>query len=122
MKEFKSFASLSVNDINKAREFYSGILNLDSVSEPVETVLMYETGGDTRFMVYQKDDHQPAGHTVLNFEVGDIEAVVDKLIEKGVKLEHVEDANEKGIAERGPIRAAWSKDPAGNWIGFFQGV
>jgi catechol 2,3-dioxygenase-like lactoylglutathione lyase family enzyme len=122
MKKFKSFSSLSVNDIDKAREFYVGILDLDSVSEPVDTVLMFDTGGDTRFMVYQKDDHQPAIHTVLNFEVDDIEAVVANLTDKGVKLEHVEDANEKGIADQGPIRAAWFKDPAGNWLGVFQGV
>ena len=84
------------------------------------SVLMFETGGDTRFLVYQKDDHEPAGYTVLNFDVPDIENTVDMLAGKGVAIEQLEGTNEKGIAEMGSVRAAWLKDPAGNWLGLFQ--
>jgi hypothetical protein len=30
------------------------------------------------------------------------------------------ETNEKGIAEMGPVKGAWTRDPEGNWIGFFQ--
>jgi hypothetical protein len=83
---------------------------------------MFETGGDTRFMVYQKDDHEPSGYTVLNFDVDDIESTLESLARKDVNFEPVEGTNDKGIAEMDDVRAAWLKDPAGNWLGLFQNL
>ena len=71
-------------------------------------------------MVYQKDNHQAATYTVLNFPVEDIDAAVYELTGKGVVFERYEgfSQDEKGIArsdspEHGPD-IAWFKDPAGN--------
>ena len=36
--------------------------------------------------MYGKDKHVPAQHTVLNFEVPDIDAAVDELTGKGVQM------------------------------------
>ena len=70
--------------------------------------------------VYQKDDHQPATFTILNFEVADIDAAVDEMTGRGVKFDHYPGApqDEKGIArgieaKMGPD-IAWFRDPAGN--------
>jgi catechol 2,3-dioxygenase-like lactoylglutathione lyase family enzyme len=120
MKNFKSFTSFSIDDLERANSFYTEKLGLDIRVHDVHNMIMSSTGGDTRFMAYLKEDHKPADYTVLNFEVNDIESVVDVLTKRGVVFETVEGTNEKGIAEKGPTKAAWLKDPAGNWIGIFQ--
>jgi len=120
MKNYNTFTSFSVSDMEKAKGFYTETLEMDEISMLDQGVIMVNTGGDTRFMIYQKENHTPADFTVLNFEVDNLEKVVDHLKNKGVTFEKVEEANEKGIAEMGPVMAAWTRDPAGNWIGFMQ--
>jgi predicted enzyme related to lactoylglutathione lyase len=120
MKETKTFTSFSVNDIEQAKDFYKGKLDLDPQEGMPGSVLMYKTGGDTSFMVYLKEDHAPASYTVLNFNVDNIETAVESLSGKGITFEPVEGTNEKGIAEMEGVKAAWLKDPAGNWLGLFQ--
>ena len=122
MNEFKTFTSFSVDNAAAAKEFYTEKLNLDSPQEPAGSAMIFSTGGDTSFMIYEKEDHAPAGYTVLNFNVEDVESVVDRLAANGVSFEMLEGVNEKGIREMGPSRAAWFRDPAGNWIGLFQGL
>jgi len=38
----------------------------------------------------------------------------------GVSFEKLDNTDENGIAQMGPVRVAWTKDPAGNWIAFFE--
>jgi catechol 2,3-dioxygenase-like lactoylglutathione lyase family enzyme len=120
MKHFKTFTSFSVGDMEQARSFYGQKLGLDEISMENEGVFMVQTGGDTQFMVYHKEDHTPAEFTVLNFLVDDLDALLESLKKKGVLFEKMEGAGENGILEMGSARAAWTRDPAGNWIGFFQ--
>lgn len=122
MKEHKTFTSFSVDDIEKARDFYTEKLDLDPREIMPGSVLLFKTGGDTSFMVYHKEDHAPAAYTVLNFDVGDIESAVDNLTDKGVKIEPVEGTDVNGIAEMDGVKAAWMKDPAGNWLALFQSL
>jgi len=122
MKNFKTFTSFSVDDLEKAKEFYAGTLGLEVTVNEKYPVLMSRTGGDTRFMAYLKDDHKPAEHTVLNFDVEEIEPVIENLRKEGVVFEKVNGTNENGIAEMEHTKAAWFRDPAGNWIGIFQGT
>lgn len=118
LKDSTAFSGYSVNDIAKAREFYEGTLGLTASEDWMG--LKLTVSNDYNIFLYQKDDHIPATYTVLNFVVGDIDATVDGLSEKGVEFEHYPDMNqdEKGIARgkaanRGPD-IAWFKDPAGN--------
>lgn len=120
MKDFKTFTSFSVGDLDEAKAFYRDRLELDEISLEDQGVLMFHTGGETRFMVYKKEDHAPADFTVLNFAVDDLNSVLDQIKSKGVNMERLDRTDENGIAEMGPVRAAWTRDPAGNWIGFFQ--
>jgi predicted enzyme related to lactoylglutathione lyase len=115
MKEFKTFTSFSVGDLDEAKAFYRERLELDEISLEEQGVLMFHTGGETRFMVYKKEEHIPADFTVLNFAVEDLVSVVN-----GVSMEKLEHTNDEGIAEMGSGKAAWARDPAGNWIGFFE--
>jgi len=68
----------------------------------------------------QKDDHQPAAYTFLDFVVDDIDEAIDELTSRGINFERYEGMpqDEKGILRglsqnMGPD-IAWFKDPAGN--------
>jgi catechol 2,3-dioxygenase-like lactoylglutathione lyase family enzyme len=121
-KEAKSFASFSVNDLQKAKQFYGETLGLD-VSETPEGLELH-TGKNTVFL-YPKPNHTPASFTVLNFPVDDIDEAVDELGALGVTLEHYNlpdiKTDERGIC-RGPDgpQIAWFKDPAGNILSVLE--
>ncbi|MBT2449231.1 VOC family protein [Streptomyces sp. ISL-43] len=112
----KAFSGFSVDDLAKAKEFYGETLGL-RVSED-KGMLFLHLAGDTTVLVYPKDDHQPAGFTILNFPVDDIEEAVDQLTTRGVRFERYEgfEMNDKGIvSQEGDMPSiAWFKDPAGN--------
>src|ERR1044072_213074 len=113
----KAFSSFSVNDIQKAKDFYGNILGL-KVIENEMGVIGLEINGSNSIMIYPKPNHKPATFTVLNFPVDDIEKTVDELIAKGIVFEQYEGeikTNEKGIcmAPNGP-KIAWFKDADGN--------
>ena len=121
-KEAKSFSSFSVNDLQKAKEFYGQTLGLD-IKETPEGLELH-TDSNTVFL-YPKPNHTPASFTVLNFAVDDIEAAVADLNALGINLEHYNlpdiKTDERGIA-RGPHgpTIAWFKDPAGNILAILQ--
>jgi catechol 2,3-dioxygenase-like lactoylglutathione lyase family enzyme len=115
----QAFSGFSVDDLAKAKEFYSVTLGLTVEPDGVGARLHLPGGGSVFF--YPKPDHQPASFTVLNFEVDDIDAAVDDLASRGVQLERydgVPGVDEKGILRgralnRGPD-IAWFTDPARN--------
>ena len=116
LKDSKAFASYSVDDLKRAREFYANVLGL-SVSDSPEGLELKLDGADV--FLYPKPNHQPATFTVLNFRVGNVDAAVDELGKRGVKFEHYDlpgiKTDERGIARGGPgPTIAWFKDPAGN--------
>ena len=121
-KEAESFSSFSVNDLQRAKEFYGQTLGLD-IKETPEGLELH-TGSNTVFL-YPKPNHTPASFTVLNFAVDDIEAAVNELNSLGVALEHYNlpdiKTDERGIA-RGPHgpTIAWFKDPAGNILSVLE--
>jgi catechol 2,3-dioxygenase-like lactoylglutathione lyase family enzyme len=120
--KYKTYTSFSTNDLDAAREFYSHKLELEE-SAYMDGVLIYRTAGDTKFIVYIKENHEPATHTVLNFEVGNVEDVVDFLNKKGIVMEQYDEfkTNEKGISTMGDHQMAWFKDPAGNILSLTNG-
>ena len=120
-KTNKVFFSFSVDDLSKAKDFYSGTLGL-KVSESAEGLELHPAG-DAGVFIYPKPNHEPATFTVLNFLVDDIDAAVDELNEKGVSLEHYDGeikTDEKGIHRNGGPTIAWFKDPAGNILSVLQ--
>ena len=122
-KEAKSFSSFSVNDVKKAKDFYSQTLGLDCSETPEGLEL--HTSDNTVFL-YPKPNHTPASFTVLNFQVDDIEAAVDELTGLGVTFEHYDmpdiKTDRRGIARgpEGPAAIAWFKDPAGNILSVLE--
>ena len=118
-----AFSGFSVNDIPKAMEFYSGVLGLEVTEE--NGALRLSIGGGKTIFVYPKDDHVAATYTILNFPVDDIDKAVDELVQAGVKFEHYDMTDEKGVARAaasgGGPDIAWFKDPAGNFLSVLKG-
>jgi predicted enzyme related to lactoylglutathione lyase len=116
----KAFSGFSVDDIERAKEFYGGVLGLDVTEDNGMLDLDIPEGG--HILVYPKDNHVPATFTILNFPVDDIDEAADELADRGVSLVRYEgfDQDEKGImrGEGGPI--AWFEDPAGNVLSILE--
>lgn len=119
----KATSGFAVNDLDEAREFYEGTLGLGVevlVEEHGVTRLKLAEGKEV--LMYLSAEMTPASYTMLNFEVDDIDATVDGLIERGVSIERYDDFphDDKGIV-RGPGPAiAWFEDPSGNVIAVMQ--
>ena len=124
IKAQASFSGISTDDQKKAKEFYTKILGLEVIDEDMG--LQFKLPGGGRLFIYEKDNHEPATFTVLNFIVDDIDEAVGGLVKQGVKFEKYEGfhQDEKGIArgieaKMGPD-IAWFKDPAGNILSVLQ--
>jgi catechol 2,3-dioxygenase-like lactoylglutathione lyase family enzyme len=116
------FAGFAVTDMAKAKSFYADTLGVRVVDiDP--SLAMLNAGNGYAVLVYEKPNHTPAEHTILNFPVPDIEAAVDALRARGVKFEQYDSGpiatNDKGIAHPGPWQA-WFRDPAGNILSVIQ--
>ena len=121
-KDTKAFSGFSVNDLQKAKDFYGTTLGLD-VSEDHGLLELHIAGG-TNILIYPKDNHIPATFTILNFPVDNIEQVVDELAAHGVRFESYNETylvtDEKGISRGGGPKIAWFKDPAGNILSVLE--
>ena len=116
----KAFSGFAVDDLEQARQFYTGTLGIPT-SEEYGLVTLHLAGGrDT--LIYPKAEHTPATYTILNFPVDDIEKAVDELASRGVRFERYEGAeqDEKGISRGGGPYIAWFTDPAGNILAVLQ--
>jgi len=120
LRNSPAFSGYSTDDIDRARDFYSGTLGLDTADDMGALSLRFQNG--QRVFIYPKPNHEPATFTVLNFPVDDLDAAVDDLTAKGITFERYPEMehDEKGIVRTpdpnmGPD-IAWFKDPAGNII------
>ena len=114
-KDTRAFSSFSVDDLQKANEFYGQTLGLKVSLTPEGLDLRLAGGGQV--FIYPKPNHKAASFTVLNFLVSDIDQAVDQLNKLGVRFEHYEGdikTDEKGIHRNSGPTIAWFKDPAGN--------
>jgi predicted enzyme related to lactoylglutathione lyase len=125
-KALAAFSGFSVDDLAKAKHFYTQTLGLTLDDEEMGLQLQLPNGG--QLFIYQKDNHQAATFTVLNFVVDDIDKAIDELEKLGVSFERYDNMpgpqDEKGVlrgiaAHQGPD-IAWFKDPAGNILSVLQ--
>lgn len=119
-----AFSGFSVDDLDKARAFYEGVLGLKVEKE---MGLNIHLPGGASVFIYEKESHVPATFTVLNFIVDNIERAVEELTSTGIRFERYGGniaTDEKGIfrglsTNNGPD-IAWFKDPAGNFLSVLQ--
>jgi len=120
-KDTKAFSGFSVDDLDRAKEFYGETLGLNVSENPAGLEL--KLGGGTVFVYPKGEQHTPASFTILNFPVDDIEGAVDELTAAGVSFERYDglEQDERGIARGGGgPNIAWFKDPAGNIISVLE--
>jgi catechol 2,3-dioxygenase-like lactoylglutathione lyase family enzyme len=116
----KAFSGFAVDDLDKARDFYTETLGLKVSDE--NGMLTLHLAGDRPTLIYPKPDFTPATYTILNFPVDDIDKAVDELTARGVAFERYDsfEQDEKGIARGQGPDIAWFTDPAGNILSVLQ--
>jgi catechol 2,3-dioxygenase-like lactoylglutathione lyase family enzyme len=116
----KAYSGFAVDDMAKAREFYTATLGLRTSED--HGLMWLHLAGSRDTLVYAQPRATAANHTILNFEVEDIEETVDALAARGVRFERYDDLeqDERGIARGDGPDIAWFKDPAGNILSVLQ--
>jgi catechol 2,3-dioxygenase-like lactoylglutathione lyase family enzyme len=122
LRDSKAFSGFSVDDIQKAKEFYGRTLGL-GVSESNGLLELHLAGGTT-VLIYPKPNHAPATFTILNFPVDNVDEAVDELTKRGVRFEIYNEpdlkTDKKGVARGQGPTIAWFKDPAGNILSVLE--
>jgi catechol 2,3-dioxygenase-like lactoylglutathione lyase family enzyme len=115
-------ATIPVTDLTAAKEFYGDTLGL-SFRWETPVAVRYRCGPVSEISLFKRPPIQTE-HTLAHFEVDDIEATVSGLSASGVEfLDYTEGplTTTGHIAQLGPARAAWFRDPDGNTLGLRQG-
>jgi catechol 2,3-dioxygenase-like lactoylglutathione lyase family enzyme len=115
-----AYAKLPAQDVERARRFYDEKLGLRPFDEHDAYHLFYDVGG-ARFLVFQSNGAPSGNHDQLGFVVDDIRARVDELRDRGVVFEDYDNTVD-GVADLGPVRAAWFKDSEGNVLNLIEGL
>ena len=106
-----------------AKPFYAGALGLTIIAEDGFAVTFALAGGATMRLT-DLPDHRAQGHTVLGWDVADIDAAVAELRGKGVTFRIYEgfgqDKNGIWSPPGGGAKVAWFSDPDGNVLSLTQ--
>jgi catechol 2,3-dioxygenase-like lactoylglutathione lyase family enzyme len=106
--------TIAVRDKSEAIGFFGGVLGLTLVDEN-QPGATFECGGGTYLEIYPSAFAGTARSTVAGFHVSDLEATMRELRSSGIVFEDYESPKTvEGIAQLGPNRGAWFKDPDGN--------
>lgn len=115
-------ATIPVSDLDRARAFYGETLGLTILWENPASIRF--GCGDASELSTFKRPGTATQHTLAHFEVSDIEAAVRELEAKGVAfVDYTEGPLQTTghIAQLGPARGAWFRDPDGNFLGLREG-
>ena len=111
--------TVAVTDLDRSKRFYAEQLGLPMLEEQ-PFAIRFGAGHGSQLSVRRGQPN--VGQTVAHFEVDDIEAVVGELTSRGVTFEEYETPKTVNfIAQVGPARGAWFKDPDGNVFGVREG-
>ena len=110
--------TVPTTDLERARDFYEGVLGLDLVMDRGDSVV-YKCS-DTYLTVYQRPTASSGQHTVASFNVDNLDDVVDEMLDRGIVFDTFEvpgvelDWDDRGIVQMEDMRGGWFKDPDGN--------
>ena len=108
---------VGVSDLDMAERFYGGVLGL-SLDDVRPFALVADTGA-SQLRITAVGDVHAAPHTVLGWQVDDIEVTVDELVANGVQFSRYDglEQDDRGIwTAPGGARIAWFRDPDGNTL------
>ena len=108
-------------DFKRSKAFYQEVLGLDFVYQD-EFAVVFRAGGNM-IRISGSHDYTPAQHTILGWEVQNIETIAGKLKDGGVTFEKYSflQQNDLGIWDApGGAKVAWFKDPDGNVLSISQ--
>jgi catechol 2,3-dioxygenase-like lactoylglutathione lyase family enzyme len=111
--------TVAVMDLERAKAFYQDQVGLRLLDE---TPFACRFGAGHGTQVSIRKGQPNSGQTVGHFEVDDIEAAVAELTGRGVVFDEYETPRTVNfIAQVGPARGAWFRDPDGNVFGLREG-
>ena len=111
--------TVAVTDLDRAKQFFEVQVGLPILEE---TPFSIRFGGGKGSQVSVRRGQPNVGQTVGHFEVDDIESVVRDLTSRGLVFEEYETPKTMNfIAQIGPAKGAWFKDPDGNVFGVREG-
>jgi len=117
------FTVLPVADLDKSVKFYIDKLGLKKMGNMEGAGGMaLEAGNGTGVFLYERGPVK-SDFTQAGFKVDDLEKTMAELREKGVAFEEYDTPELKtvnGVANMGPNKSAWFKDPDGNIIALNQ--
>jgi catechol 2,3-dioxygenase-like lactoylglutathione lyase family enzyme len=109
-------------DADRARSFYVDVLGLTFVSEEPFAITVRSNNATIRIVPVTA--YNPSPHTILGWEVSDIQAMAKKFHTSGITFERYPylEQNADGIwaAPDGRAKVAWFKDPDGNVLSISQ--
>jgi catechol 2,3-dioxygenase-like lactoylglutathione lyase family enzyme len=114
-------ATVPVTDLDRAKAFYGDTLGLTYLWE-TPVAVRFRCGEASEISVFKRPP-VTTEHTLAHFEVDDIEATVKDLEAGGVEfIDYTEGplVTTGHIAQLGPSRGAWFRDPDGNTLGVRQ--
>lgn len=113
--------TIPVSDLDRTRTFYGETLGLELLWENAASI-RFRVGSTSEVLTFRRPG-LVTEHTLAHFEVTDIEATVRELEANGVEfVDYTEGPliTTNHIAQLGPARSAWFRDPDGNDLGLRQ--
>ena len=113
--ELVAFAGTT--DLDRAREFYSGVLGLQLEHEDA-FACVFRVGG-MQLRVTRVEEVTAPRYTVLGWRVPDIEAAIGELSLRGERFERFDGMQQDALgtwSAPSGARVAWFRDPDGNTL------
>ncbi|MDQ1582823.1 MAG: hypothetical protein QOF36_877 [Microbacteriaceae bacterium] len=114
----EAHAVLPASDLQRAREFYHNVLELDP-DEEHPGMLTYHPGSGTAFEIYETTNAGTAKNTQMCWVTDNLDAEMARLRDHGVRFEDYDIPGlktENGVATDDESRTAWFRDSEGNFI------
>jgi predicted enzyme related to lactoylglutathione lyase len=108
---------LPVFDVDRAVHFYADRLGLRPMGRTEDGTCLFELGQGDMLGLMPAEEGAQTQHTVLSFEVDDIEGEIRELEDRGVRFDDYDMPELKTvnhIARMGSERSAWFHDSEGN--------
>lgn len=110
---------LPVKDMDRARRFYAGVLGLTPRGFAPDGNYVFGCAGGAQIALIVKPEGTKAEHTAVSFAVQQIEACIADLQRRGVVFEEYDLPGLRTVNHLcvlGSHKAAWFKDPEGNYL------